>query len=61
MGPDPDQWLDRATEHAGSWWTLWSKWIAKHGGRKVAVPKRLGDAKHKPIEPAPGRYVKERA
>ena len=61
MGPDPDQWLERATEHPGSWWTLWSKWIAKHGGRKVAARKRLGDAKHKPIEPAPGRYVKERA
>ena len=61
MGPDPDQWLDRATEHAGSWWTLWSKWIAKHGGKKVAARKRLGDAAHKPIEPAPGRYVKERA
>jgi len=60
MGPDPDQWLERATEHPGSWWTLWSKWIAKHGGRKVAARKRLGDAKHKPIEPAPGRYVKER-
>ncbi|HZZ95321.1 MAG TPA: class I poly(R)-hydroxyalkanoic acid synthase [Usitatibacter sp.] len=61
MGPDPDQWLERATEHAGSWWTLWSKWIAKHGGKKIAARKRLGDAAHKPIEPAPGRYVKERA
>jgi len=61
MGAGPDEWLERATEHPGSWWTLWSKWIAKHGGRKVAARKRLGDAKHKPIEPAPGRYVKERA
>jgi polyhydroxyalkanoate synthase len=61
MGPDPDQWLERATEHPGSWWTLWSKWAAKHGGRKVAARRKLGDASHKPIEPAPGRYVKERA
>jgi polyhydroxyalkanoate synthase len=60
LGPDPDQWLERATEHPGSWWTLWSKWIAQHGGKKVAARKRLGDTSHKPIEPAPGRYVKER-
>jgi polyhydroxyalkanoate synthase len=60
MGPDPDQWLARAKEHPGSWWTVWAKWVKAHGGKQVPARKKLGDAKHKPIEPAPGRYVKER-
>ena len=61
MGADPDAWLTKATEHPGSWWNAWAKWIAPHGGKMVAARKRLGDAKHKPIEPAPGRFVQERA
>jgi poly[(R)-3-hydroxyalkanoate] polymerase subunit PhaC len=61
LADDPDQWLARAKEHPGSWWTLWADWLKGHGGKMVAARKRLGDAQHKPIEPAPGRYVKERA
>ena len=60
MGPDPDQWLARAKEHPGSWWNAWAKWLKPHAGKQVAARRKLGDAKHKPIEPAPGRYVKER-
>ena len=58
---DADRWLAGAKEHQGSWWKEWAKWVKPHGGPMVAARKRLGDAKHKPIEPAPGRYVKERA
>ncbi|HUP30951.1 MAG TPA: class I poly(R)-hydroxyalkanoic acid synthase [Usitatibacter sp.] len=61
MGADPDAWLERAKEHPGSWWTAWAKWLAPHGGKMVPARTRLGDAKHKAIEPAPGRFVKERA
>src|SRR4051812_43374011 len=61
MGADPQAWLDKATEHPGSWWSAWAKWIKPYGGERVAARTKLGDAKHKPIEPAPGRYVKERA
>jgi len=61
MGPDPEAWLAKAKEHPGSWWTAWAKWLKPHGGKMVAARTKLGDAKHKPIEPAPGRYVKERA
>lgn len=56
-----DAWFDGATEHPGSWWTDWSGWLAGHGGKQIAAPKTLGDRKHKPIEPAPGRYVKQKA
>ena len=54
-------WLAGATEHPGSWWTDWSSWLAQHAGKQVAAPKSYGNRKHKPTEPAPGRYVKARA
>ena len=56
-----DEWFAQAAEHPGSWWTDWSRWLAPFGGKQVAAPKRPGNAKHKAIEPAPGRYVKEKA
>jgi polyhydroxyalkanoate synthase len=56
----PDEWLPGATEHAGSWWTDWDRWLARHAGEAVRAPARLGAAKYKPIEDAPGRYVKFR-
>ena len=54
-------WFDGATEHPGSWWPLWSDWLKLHAGKLVAAPKKPGDARHPPIEPAPGRYVKAKA
>ena len=56
-----DQWLAEATEHPGSWWTEWTEFLASHAGEQVAAPKKDGNARYKPIEPAPGRYVKVRA
>jgi polyhydroxyalkanoate synthase subunit PhaC len=57
---DPEQWFSKATEHQGSWWPLWSQWLDKHGGASRKAPAKAGNAKYKPIEPAPGRYVKHR-
>jgi polyhydroxyalkanoate synthase len=56
-----DAWFNAAVEHPGSWWPDWSRWLAKHAGAQKAAPRRYGDDKHKPIEPAPGSYVKEKA
>nr|WP_190274854.1 class I poly(R)-hydroxyalkanoic acid synthase [Leptothrix cholodnii] len=53
-------WLDGATEHAGSWWPDWSEWLKGHAGKLKAAPKTYGNRKYKPIEPAPGRYVKQK-
>jgi len=55
------EWLAKATEHAGSWWPDWSHWLAAHAGAKKAAPKLPGNRTYKPIEPAPGRYVKQKA
>jgi polyhydroxyalkanoate synthase len=54
-------WLDKAKEHAGSWWPDWDAWLKGHAGKPVAAPKTAGNRQYKPIEPAPGRYVKQKA
>jgi polyhydroxyalkanoate synthase len=58
--PDPDDWLSVARENPGSWWPVWSRWLARHAGGARKAPAKTGNAKYKPIEPAPGRYVKHR-
>jgi len=59
--PDVSDWIDAATERPGSWWTDWSDWLKARAGKQVPAPKSYGNRKHKPIEPAPGRYVKAKA
>ncbi len=55
---NPDRWLDGAEQRPGSWWLDWEKWIARHAGPRN-VPARIpGAGKLKPIEDAPGSYVK---
>jgi len=55
------QWFESAEEHAGSWWPDWAEWLKGHAGNAIAAPKTFGNRRYKPIEAAPGRYVKERA
>ena len=56
-----EAWLAGATEHRGSWWPHWVEWLRRHAGELRKAPKQPGSRRHKPIEAAPGRYVKERA
>jgi polyhydroxyalkanoate synthase len=56
---DPDAWYVGATHHEGSWWSDWAHWNAGHAGEMVPA-RRPGDGKLKPIEDAPGSYVKVR-
>jgi polyhydroxyalkanoate synthase len=58
-GADVDKWRGRATEHAGSWWPDWLAWLKQHGAEQVPA-RTPGGGKLKPIEDAPGRYVKVR-
>ena len=57
---EPEDWLASATEEKGSWWPRWMKWLDEHGGGRRKAPAQSGNAKHKPIESAPGRYVRHR-
>src|SRR6476646_7975183 len=60
-GDDPlgslDKWLEKATEHPGSWWPDWIDWIKKQDSATVPA-REPGSAKYPPIEDAPGSYVK---
>ena len=58
---DADDWLSAAEEKKGSWWTDWSAWLKQYADGECAARKKAGNAKYKEIEPAPGRYVKEKA
>jgi len=58
---DADAWLAGAREVKGSWWPRWSEWLKEHGGKTVKARVRLGSRQYPPGEPAPGRYVKEKA
>jgi len=58
---DPDAWLASAETRPGSWWNHWIEWLKPYAGESVNARKKPGSAIHKPIEPAPGRYVKVRA
>jgi len=58
--PKPEDWLKDATQHAGSWWPAWRKWISDFDGEQV--PARVpGDGGLKPLEDAPGYYVRLKA
>ena len=64
-GPAPkgdryEEWLPKAKEHPGSWWPHWQSWIENHDGARIKA-RRIGNARYKPIEDAPGSFVKVKA
>jgi polyhydroxyalkanoate synthase subunit PhaC len=58
---DSKRWFDSAKEVPGSWWPDWAAWLHSHAGKQIPAPRAQGNRKYKPIEPAPGRYVKQKA
>jgi polyhydroxyalkanoate synthase len=56
---DLDAWLKKAKAHPGSWWPDWLDWLKSHG-RSMVPARKIGGGKFKPIEDAPGSYVKVR-
>ena len=56
-----EDWLAGATEHKGSWWPHWIEWLKRFAGPQRPAKGTLGSRRHRPIEAAPGRYVKEKA
>jgi polyhydroxyalkanoate synthase len=51
------EWQAEAEEHPGSWWNHWANWLAERSGGRVSARDPSGGPL-KPIEPAPGSYVK---
>ena len=54
-----EEWTKSATEHPGSWWPHWAKWLAGHSGDWTA-PREPGKTLGT-IEDAPGSYVKSKS
>jgi polyhydroxyalkanoate synthase len=59
---EPDQWLETAPLHQGSWWPTWQAWIAGHSGPADAALPDLGNAAggYGVVGDAPGDYVRQR-
>jgi polyhydroxyalkanoate synthase len=58
-GADPQEWLAQTTQHRGSWWHHWTDWVVERSGDQRPAPRAQGSAAHPPVEPAPGRYVRQ--
>jgi polyhydroxyalkanoate synthase len=54
---DADEWLENATRNQGSWWHMWSEWLAQRSGTQRNAPGKLGNTKYVPLDKAPGLYV----
>lgn len=56
---DADAWAGKATKHEGSWWLDWADFLKMRSDEEIPAPAKPGNAKHKPLGPAPGTYVFE--
>jgi polyhydroxyalkanoate synthase len=57
---EPQAWVADATQIAGSWWPAWAEFMIVHASDLVKASRMLGNTRYRPIESAPGRYVKAR-
>ena len=53
---NPDEWLEQASYHPGSWWPEWFKWLKKQSGELIQAPD-FSELSYQPIIAAPGSYV----
>jgi polyhydroxyalkanoate synthase len=53
----PQEWVAEAREAPGSWWPAWAEWLAERSGGKIPA-RDPANGPLKPIEDAPGSYVK---
>ena len=54
----PEEWLQDAPHHAGSWWPAWRNWLAKGSSKRRAPPPMGAPGRGlPPLEAAPGHYV----
>ncbi len=56
-GSSVENWRKTAVEHPGSWWPDWLEWLRSQDSETVPA-RKPGTGKLKPLEDAPGTYVK---
>ena len=56
----PEQYMESAELHAGSWWPTWHRWLAEHSAAEQVQPPGLGNAGagYAAGLDAPGEYVR---
>jgi polyhydroxyalkanoate synthase len=57
---DADAWFAGAEQHQGSWWSDWQQWVAALNGDEMVPARNPAKGKLKPLEDAPGSFVKRR-
>jgi polyhydroxyalkanoate synthase len=60
LPPTVEEWMAGAVEHPGSWWEHWAKWLKARSGGEVKA-RDPGKGPLKPLEDAPGSFVKVRS
>lgn len=60
MGLTPEDWLEGADFHEGSWWPRWESWLKKRSGKQIPA-RKPGNSTHPVLESAPGSYVTVKA
>jgi len=55
--PDAEAWVKSAKEHPGSWWPHWHAWVEAQAPARTK-PRKPGSRRFRPIEDAPGSYVR---
>ena len=58
--PDHREWLAQAETVQGSWWPDYTTWLAERSGDMKQAPRTLGNARFRPLCPAPGTYILQR-
>ena len=63
LPPTPEEWLEGAEAHEGSWWPNWQAWMTDNGyadadAEKMVPARQPGDGELDILEPAPGRFVR---
>ncbi|HKY81646.1 MAG TPA: alpha/beta fold hydrolase [Sphingobium sp.] len=53
----PEQWLEGAVKHDGSWWPKWQQWLTDGRENDRVSPRIPGDRKLRALESAPGSFV----
>ncbi len=58
--PTPEQYMESAELHAGSWWPTWQGWLAEHSAPEQVAPPAMGNtaAGCAAGVDAPGTYVR---
>jgi len=59
MPDTPEAWFEGATQHEGSWWVDWHKWLKPQSGKRIKPPMPGASKKFAALGDAPGEYIKK--